>query len=79
MKEIEKIWNLFDRLCSSYQELPETEEAYLQVEKSVENGAGTEEVLKHVQNYAADSEKQGFKYGFQYATALLMEVMCGMN
>lgn len=79
MKEIEKIWNLFDRLCSSYQELPETEEAYLQVEKSVENGAGKAEVLKHVQNYATDSEKQGFIYGFRYAAALLMEVMCSMN
>lgn len=79
MKEIEKIWNLFDKLCSSYRELPEKEESYLQVERSVENGAGKAEILKNVQNYAADSEKQGFIYGFQYAAAILTEAMCGMN
>lgn len=79
MKEIEKIWNLFDRLCSSYQELPGTKESYLQVEKSVENGAGKAEVLKYVQNYAADSEKQGFIYGFQYVAVLVMEVMYSMK
>lgn len=80
MKEIEKIYNNFDRLCDNFADLEDTNKGYKELEtyiiKETFHGVpGWEKeqrnLMDEITQYAALNEKQGFIYGFQYAVSLL--------
>ena len=80
MKEMEKIYNNFDRLCDNFLDFEETEKGYNELEEYIKKetfhgvpGWEKEQIklLEEIIKYAAMNEKQGFVYGFQYAVKLL--------
>ena len=69
MSNIEKLYlNLLSEGC--YKDMPKV----ITSNRKLKETLGTELYMKHedeISNYASESEKQGFIFGFQYAVFLL--------
>ena len=81
VKEIEKIYYNFEKLCDDYVELPETEKAkkefweYLYIHNLIGNAGSSHKLPldELINEISAANEKQGFIYGFSYAVKLMKE------
>lgn len=75
-KEIEKIYNNFERLTDGYVDLPETQQAYDNAMSYLKEHklppkieSAVSDLLNDISYYGV---RQGFLYGFQYAVRLLI-------
>lgn len=81
MKEIEKIYNNLDRLIDNYADFDFKCETNAKAEQKINALARSQspdkgmilDVLDAVNDAEADSERQGFIYGFSYAMKLVSQ------
>ena len=71
---VEKIFENFEMLFDNYTDIPETRDARNNVFKYMEErGIDIEEMEPYITALISEYERQGFLYGFWYATTLFLD------
>ncbi len=74
MGAVDKIFDNFELLYDNYTDLPETREARNGLFKHIEEkGIDMEKMEPYITALISEYERQGFLYGFRYASALLLD------